>query len=104
MVVATLMSHAMFLTLKKKILLGLLIVSIIAAWKMHKEYRKLLMLILVMSVIPTAKCEILIYEHQKAMDWEHLPASIVEAKFKETPNIYMIYLNGYVARKKQDGE
>lgn len=104
MVVATLMSHAMFLTLKKKILLGLLIVSIIAAWKMHKEYRKLLMLILVMSVIPTAKCAIHIYEHQKAMDWAHLPDSIVEAKFKETPNIYMIQPDGYVARNMMEGE
>lgn len=104
MVVATLMSHAMFLTLKKKMLLALFIISIVAAWKIHKEYRKLLILILVMSVIPTVKCAIHIYEHQKAVNWADLPDSVGEAKFKETPNIYMIQPDGYVARNMMESD
>lgn len=98
MTVATLMSHAMYLTLKKKILLGLLVLAVIAAWKFSAQYRKLLILVLVMSIMPTVQCTIHIFEHEKKMEWAQLPDSIGEVKFNERPNIYMIQPDGYVGR------
>src|SRR5690606_32449516 len=58
MIVATLMSQAMYLTIKKKMLLGLLIISILAAWKLHSHFKKLLVIILLMSILPTVNCAI----------------------------------------------
>lgn len=103
MVVATLMSQAMYLTLKKKLLLGLLIVSAVAAWKLHKHYPKLLVFVLLMSIIPTVNCAIKIVEHQRTMEWAQLPDTIENAQFKSKPNIYMIQPDGYVGREMMQG-
>lgn len=98
MIVATLMSQAMYLTIKKKMLLGLLIISILAAWKLHAHYRKLLVIVLLMSILPTLNCAIKIVEHEQKMEWTVLPDKIENAKFKSTPNIYMIQPDGYVGK------
>ncbi len=104
MVVATLMSQAMYLTLKKKMLLGLLIVTVVAAWKLHAHFRKLLVIILLMSILPTINVIIKIVEHEQKMEWTALPDSIENAKFKTTPNIYMIQPDGYVAQNMMESE
>ncbi|WP_310990988.1 hypothetical protein [Aequorivita marina] len=99
MTVATLMSQAMYLTIKKKLLLGLLIISVLAAWKLHAHLKKLLVIILLMSILPTLNCIIKIVEHEQNMGWTQLPDAIETAKFKKTPNIYVIQPDGYVAEK-----
>lgn len=104
MTVATLMSQAMYLTIKKKMLVGLLIISVLAAWKLHKHYKKLLIILLLMSVLPTINCAINIFEHQRKMQWVQLPDSIKNAKFKTTPNIYMIQPDGYVGQDIMEGD
>jgi hypothetical protein len=101
-VVATLMSQAMYLTLKKKMLLGLLIVSALAAWKLHAHFKKLLVIILLMSILPTINVIIKIIEHQQKMAWTQLPDSIENATFKSTPNIYLIQPDGYVSREMME--
>lgn len=104
MTVATLMSQAMYLTLKKKMLLALLVITVLAAWKLHAHFKKLLIFILLMSIIPTVNCAIMIVEHQAKMKWTQLPDSIMEAKFKSTPNIYMIQPDGYVGQDMMESE
>lgn len=104
MTVGVLMSWAMFLDMKKKMLLALLIVSIIAAWKLHSHYKKLLVLVLLMSIIPTVNCAIKLIEQQQSQNWANLPDSIEEAKFKETPNIYMIQPDGYAGKDVMEGK
>lgn len=98
MTVATLMSQAMYLTLKKKILLGILVLACLAAWKFKEHTRKLLILILLMSVIPVVKCAMHIIDHQRGMEWTVLPDDLLEAKFVETPNVYLIQPDGYVGK------
>lgn len=98
MVVATLMSQAMYLTIKKKMLLGLLIISVLAAWKLHGHYKKLLIIILLMGILPFLNCVLHSIEHNRKMEWTQQPDSIVEAQFKTTPNIYMIQPDGYVSQ------
>ncbi len=104
MTVGTLLSWAMYLDFKKKMLLALLIVSVLVALKLHSHYKKLLVLVLIMSVIPTVNCAIKLIEQQQSMDWTLLPDSIVEAKFKKTPNIYLIQPDGYVAPDMMESE
>ncbi|MEM0519336.1 sulfatase-like hydrolase/transferase [Aequorivita flava] len=99
MTVATLMSQAMYLTLKKKMLLGLLIVSALAAYKFYAHFKKLLVIILLMSILPTINVIIKIVEHEQKMAWTQLPDSIENATFKSTPNIYLIQPDGYVSRQ-----
>lgn len=104
MTVAALMSQAMYLMLKKKMLLALLVITVLAAWKLYAHYKKLLIFILLMSVIPTVNCAINIVEHQSKMEWTQLPDSIMEAKFRATPNIYLIQPDGYVGPDMMESE
>lgn len=104
MTVATFMSQAMFLTIKKKILLGLLIISVFAAWKLHSHFKKLLVIILLMSILPTINCIIKIVEHEQKMEWAELPDAIENAKFKKTPNIYLIQPDGYVGKDMMEND
>ena len=104
MTVATLMSQAMYLTIKKKMLLGLLVISILVAWKLHAHFKKLLVIILLMSILPTMNCIIKIIEHQQKMEWTALPDTIENVKFKNTPNIYMIQPDGYVAQEMMESD
>ncbi len=104
MTVATLMSWAMYLDFKKKMLLAMLIIAIALAWKLHSHYKKLLVLILIMSVIPTVNCAIKLVEQLQPQDWTELPDSIGEADFKKTPNIYMIQPDGYVAQDMMESD
>lgn len=104
MSVATMMSFAMYLTLKKKILLGILILAVIAAWKWKEQYPKLLVLILLMTVLPVIKCVMHIIDHQHKMTWLELSDNIKDVKFVETPNVYLIQPDGYVGKDMMEQE
>lgn len=99
MTVASLMSWAMFLTLKKKMLLALLIIASAAGLKLKDHYQKLLVLVLIMSAIPVVKNLGHLIDSQRNMAWTQLPDGIENAVFKKFPNIYMIQPDGYVSRK-----
>ena len=104
MTVGTLMSWAMHLQMKKRILLVLFVISIFAAWKLYRHYKKLLVLILLMSAIPTVNCAIKIVEQQQSQEWTQLPDNIGQVSFGKTPNVYMIQPDGYVGRNMMAGE
>lgn len=103
-VTATLMSQAMYLTLKKKMLAVLLVITAIVAWRIGKQYYKVLVLIGIMAVIPLFKNLIHIYEHHKKMEWAILPDDIMNVKFKKTPNVYLIQPDGYVSKNRMESE
>lgn len=96
MTVASLLSQAMYLRLEKKILLGVLILSALLAWKLGAHYKKLLVLVLLMSFIPTVNCMIKIGEFGFQKEWMQMPQDIADVKFQTTPNIYLIQPDGYV--------
>nr|WP_321236272.1 hypothetical protein [uncultured Psychroserpens sp.] len=103
-VTATLLSQAMYLTLKKKILLLVLISSILLSIKMFKHYKKVLVFIALMSILPLVKCLIHMYEHTTALSWTTLADDIGNAKFKTTPNIYIIQPDGYVSQEMMESK
>lgn len=99
-----LLSQAMFLTLKKKLIAVALVMSIVLAWKLYDHYKKLLVLIMIMALIPIGKCLIHIYEHVNAVTWMASSESLSEVLFKHKPNIYVIQPDGYVAQKTLEAE
>jgi hypothetical protein len=92
------MSQAVYMTLKKKILLGILILACIISKKMFWHYKKLIVLIAIMAVIPFFKTLINIYEGEN-LEWTKLDDDIANVKFRHKPNIYMIQPDGYVSRQ-----
>jgi len=101
---AGLLSQAIFLTLKKKMLIGLLVLSVLLSIKLFNQYKKLLVLLLFMSVIPFVKCFIHVYEHAISKSWMTLPDDIKTISLKQTPNIYIIQPDGYVSREMLERE
>lgn len=92
------MSQAVYMTLKKKILLGILVVVCAASIKMYSHYKKLIVIIGIMALMPLSKCLISIYEGTK-IGWTKPDDAIMDVKFKHKPNIYMIQPDGYVSRE-----
>ena len=92
------MSQAVYMTLKKKVLLGILILVCAASVKMRTHYKKIIVLIGIMAVIPLFKCLVNVYEGT-GTDWTTLNDGILNAEFKHKPNIYMIQPDGYVSRE-----
>jgi len=98
MVMASMLSYAMFFTFKKKVLLALLIILVFLSLKLHKHYKRLLALIVFMALMPLFKVAVHIYEDVRPMRWAELPDDIVKAKFRHRPNIYMIQPDGYAGK------
>ena len=73
MTVASLMSWAMFLTLKKKMLLALLIIASAAGLKLKDHYQKLLVLVIIMSDITVLKNQGNLIDIKRNMSWTQLP-------------------------------
>lgn len=98
MTVAVLMSWAMYLDIKKKVLLLLLVICVAASIKLSQHYKKLLVLILLMSILPTITCAIKLTEQFLPQKWNVLNDDLADIKFKHRPNIYMIQPDGYVGK------
>lgn len=94
-VISCLMSQAISLKMEKKILLGILILAILLSFKLYQHWRKVIVLVLLMSVIPTVKCATKIVESQM-QQWRFTTTDISEIAFKKTPNVYVIQPDGYV--------
>jgi hypothetical protein len=91
-----LMSQAMFLTIKKKILLVFIIVSIVTVSFMSKQLMKLRIILIILCVCTLPKLAIVVYDHLKPKYWTILPDEIEDVQFKLKPNIYFIQTDGYV--------
>jgi len=102
MITATLMSWAIRLRLQKKVLLGILVLSVLLSIKFSDKYRKIAVLIGVMAVLPFLNIFLKVYEQSKPMAWTELAVDIKDVKFKETPSIYVIQPDGYVNRSTME--
>lgn len=92
------MSQAIYLTLKKKILLGILVAACLLSVKLYDQYKRIILIIAVVMLFPLFKCFIHVYEHARPSQWAQLDDTIVDARFIAKPNIYMIQPDGYVSR------
>ncbi len=97
MVTACLMSQAIKLKMMKKILVVILGIVVLLSFRLASEYRKVLVLIGFMAVIPLFKNIVHLYEHSAKIGWMVFPEDIKNIKFKHTPNIYVLQPDGYVS-------
>ena len=97
-------TFASTLLIKKKILFGIFIVAILASIKLHKEYRKVVIFLVLMSVLPLFTTLINIVENSTYNSWMKLPDDIEKSVFKNTPNVYMIQPDGYASASEMEGE
>lgn len=101
---AVLLTVAMFLLIKKKILLGVLVLSVLLSIKLFKAYKKIVVLIIVMSLLPMLKVSNHIIESVINGNYSAAQDKILNVKFKSTPNIYVIQPDGYVAESIMKNE
>lgn len=100
-VTAIFLSQVYYLTIKKKLLLALLIVLCVLSFKAYKHYKKVLLFVVILSVIPFFKC-IYIFVYKNSTDtiaWMKQPDTIESVKFKKKTNIYFIEPDGYVGKE-----
>lgn len=93
------MSQAVYATLKKKILLCVLIIAVLVSFKLYMHYKRVLLIIIAMTLIPLFKCAVHVYEDIRPTNWIQQADNIADIKFKHTPNIYMIQPDGYISKE-----
>jgi len=104
MVTACLMSQAIKLKMMKKVLTVILLITVFLAWKYASEYKKVLILIAIMAIIPLFKNIVHLYEHSGRIAWMEYPDDFSDLKLRHTPNIYILQPDGYVAQSVMQGE
>ena len=102
-VTSFLLSQAMFLTIKKKLLLVLWFLAFLSSFRLHKDYKKVAIFISLMCIIPVFKIFVFVYEDFKIKKWQLIPEDLTSLKFKEKPNIYLIQPDGYVNEATMKG-
>jgi hypothetical protein len=89
-------SQVYFLTLKKKLLLLLLIVVMIISVKVYRDYKKILVFIFLMAILPLFSISSkIVSNYTNSSTWQNQPDAILKTKFKIKPNIYYIQPDGY---------
>jgi hypothetical protein len=98
---ATFLSQVQYLTLKKKLLLALLIVLILLSVKFHNQYKKVLILLMLLGVFPaiTVLSNFISKQVNDTKAWMQQNDHITEVKFVKKPNIYFIEPDGYTGKK-----
>lgn len=97
--VSVLFSEMLYLKIMKKALVVIIALSMVLAIKFGKEYKKLILLLLIMSVFPFVNSLISLYDSVKPLTWQELPDTINEITIKQKPNIYLIQPDGYVSQE-----
>lgn len=100
-VTAIFLSQVYYLTIKKKLLLLLLIIVIFLSLKLYNLYKKIVIFVLLLSVIPFVKC-INSIGYKLVVDtlsWTKLNDDIINTKFVKTPNIYLLEPDGYAGKE-----
>ena len=90
------------LSLKKTILATFLAIAcvfgvIALSLKYSEGYKKIIVIIMVVSILPFVKLTLNVFEHLKSDTWMDQPDKIEEVKFLNKPNIYFIQPDGYVS-------
>ena len=95
----SLLLFASSLQIKKKLMLAILLASGIVSIKLHEKYKKLLPLILIVSVLPFFKLVYKSLDHFTQRSWLQQPDAIEQVEFVKSPNVYFIQPDGYVAEQ-----
>lgn len=98
---AVFLSQVYFMTLKKKMLVVLFFILILVSLKLYNHYKKIIIFIVLLSVIPLCKCLNLFFYKQfnNTLDWMKQEDTIEKVKFKNTPNIYFLEPDGYAGKE-----
>ncbi len=91
-------SYASTLLIKKKFLTVVLLLSGLLSFKLSHTYKKILLLVLIISVLPLFKLGIKITDNLKADKQIKTFNKVKAITFKNTPNVYMIQPDGYVSK------
>lgn len=97
-------SYASSLLIKKKLLLATLVVSGILSFKLSDRYKKLLPLILIVSVLPLLKLGYKAFDQYTTKSWLQQPDDIENVVFVQKPNVYVIQPDGYVNKSMMQGD
>lgn len=97
-------SYASSLLINKKLLLTILAIAIILSFFIGKKYKKLIPLILIVSIFPFVKLIYKVNDYSKAKSWLVQNDEIEETIFINKPNVYMIQPDGYVGKKMMNSE
>jgi hypothetical protein len=100
-VTAVYLSQVYYLTLKKKLLLLLLVIAIVLSLKFYSHYKKVVLFVMLLTVLPLIKClNIIVYKEFNNIDsWMMQNDKIESTKFVKTPNVYFIEPDGYVGKE-----
>ncbi|WP_298151289.1 sulfatase-like hydrolase/transferase [Flavobacterium sp.] len=99
-VTATFLSQVHYLTLKKKLLLGLLIVLVVLSKKFQNQYKKVVIFLMLLCIFPAAKVIYTFVSKQVCNPdrWMAQSDEIRSIKFTKTPNVYFIEPDGYAGQ------
>jgi hypothetical protein len=95
------LSQVCFLTIKKKALLLLLIIVVILSFKFYNSYKKVVLFICLLSVIPFCQCIYIVLYKQfnETLSWTKQNDEIEKIKFIKKPNVYFIEPDGYIGKE-----
>lgn len=92
------LSFAATLLIKKKLLAIAFIGSILLATKLGHTYKKIIILLLLLTVLPFLKLSIKIIDLYRADIVLNSSASLTPITFKNKPNVYLIQPDGYASK------
>jgi hypothetical protein len=100
------LSQVYYLTIKKKLLLLLLIIAVFLSFKLYNSYKKIIVFIFFLSIIPLLKCvNIILYKQfNDTLSWTKQSDTIEKVKFVKTPNIYFLEPDGYAGKEAMNGK
>lgn len=99
MLIATGLSQAIYLTVKKKFLTIMLLAVSTISLKLYKDYKKLIVIVVLMCIVPLSNTLISLYDSLKPLSWMQQPDDIETVILKQKPNIYFIQPDGYVSEQ-----
>lgn len=90
-----------FLTIKKRSLLLLVLVAVFSSRKFYDSYKKIVVFVLLLSLIPFGKCiETVLYKQfVDTLGWTKQNDAIAQTKFVKSPNIYFLEPDGYASKE-----
>jgi hypothetical protein len=92
-----LLKVCLYAGLQKKLILAILILAAAFAWFLYRHHKKLVVLQFVLAAISLVSLvPRVISQINYSSQWMQQPDAIEEAKFKKTPNIYLLQPDGYV--------
>lgn len=104
-VTAIFLSQVYYLTIKKKLLVLLLVAVIYLSLNFYNSYKKIVLFVALLVVIPLVKClNIIIYKQlNDTLSWMKQVDDIENIKFVKTPNVYLLEPDGYTSEEAMQG-